>query len=158
MTLTLNAVINIFYGTLWLMMLRYETKFACKRTGSLEDRKETVIFSLYKPLLWPWHWRQRNHFSAWHSGSRYCTIKPSLVSKWSAIQKISSGQTFTDILNLCCDLDLERRNQVLHRTLRLMMLYYKTKFGCKRTSSLEDRVKIVICWSYRPLLWPWQWR
>ena len=26
----------------------------------------------------------------------------------------------------------------------LMMLYYKTKFGCKQTSSLEDIVKIVV--------------
>ena len=30
------------------------------------------------------------------------------------------------------------------RTLQLTMLYYQTKFGCKRTSSLEDIVKIVI--------------
>ena len=26
-----------------------------------------------------------------------------------------------------------------HTTLQLMMLYYQTKFGCKRTSSLEDK-------------------
>ena len=31
----------------------------------------------------------------------------SLVTKYSVVQKILSGQTFTDILNLCCDLDLE---------------------------------------------------
>ena len=28
------------------------------------------------------------------------------------MEKISSGQTFTDILNLCCDLDLERSNPI----------------------------------------------
>ena len=28
----------------------------------------------------------------------------------SALQKISSGQTFTDILKICCDLDLEHNN------------------------------------------------
>ena len=31
---------------------------------------------------------------------------------FSVIQKISSEQTFTDILNLYCDLDLERSNPV----------------------------------------------
>ena len=29
-------------------------------------------------------------------------------------------------------------------TLQLMMLYYQTKFGCKPTSSLEDKTEIVI--------------
>ena len=33
------------------MMLYYETKFECKRTSSLEDTVETVIFLLYKPSL-----------------------------------------------------------------------------------------------------------
>ena len=30
-----------------------------------------------------------------------------------------------------------------HRTFRLMMLYYQTKFSCERTSSLENTIKIV---------------
>ena len=34
---------------------------------------------------------------------------PSLVTKCSVVQKIS-GQTFTDILDLHCDLDLEHSN------------------------------------------------
>ena len=37
---------------------------------------------------------------------------PGLVTKCSVIPKISSGQTFTDILNLCCDLDLKRSNLI----------------------------------------------
>ena len=52
--------------------------------------------------------------------------------------------TFSNTLNLCCDLDLELSNPFFHKTLWLMMLYYQTKFGCKGTSSLEDIVKIVI--------------
>ena len=32
--------------------------------------------------------------------------------KCSVVQKILSGQTFTNILNLCCDLDLERSNPI----------------------------------------------
>ena len=34
------------------------------------------------------------------------------IKKCSAVQKISSGQTFTDIFNLRCDLDLERSNPI----------------------------------------------
>ena len=36
--------------------------------------------------------------------------QPGLVTKCSVVQKIWSRQTFTIILNLRCDLDLERRN------------------------------------------------
>ena len=72
-------------------------------------------------------------------------------------EKISSGQTFTDILNLRCDLDLEHSNPIFHRTLRLMILYYQTKFGCKLTRNLEHKTEIVIFGLYRPSLWPWQW-
>ena len=44
-----------------------------------------------------------------------------------------------------------------HRTLRLMMLYYQTKFSCKPTSSLEDTTETVLFWLYKPSLWPWPW-
>ena len=37
---------------------------------------------------------------------------PGLITKCSVVQKISSGQTFTDIFNLRCDLDLERSNPI----------------------------------------------
>ena len=42
---------------------------------------------------------------------------PKLVSKCSVVQKISFRQTFTDILNLCCDLDLENSNPIFCTTL-----------------------------------------
>ena len=66
-------------------MIYYQTKFGCKRTSSLEDTVEIVIFWLYKPSLWPWHWRQITNFSAGHSGSWCCITIPSLVSKWSTL-------------------------------------------------------------------------
>ena len=50
--------------------------------------------------------------SAWHSGSWCCIAMTNLVTKCSVIQKISSRQIFTDILNLCCDLDLEHSNPI----------------------------------------------
>ena len=73
--LTLNTVTQFLHRTHWLMMLYYQTKFGCKRTSCLEDRVEIVIFWLYKPLLWPWHWRQLSHFSARPSGSWCCITK-----------------------------------------------------------------------------------
>ena len=50
-TLTLSAVIQFVRRTLWLIMLYYQTEFGCKRTSSLEDIVEIVIFLLYKPSL-----------------------------------------------------------------------------------------------------------
>ena len=35
-----------------------------------------------------------------------------LVTKCSAVQKIFSGQILSDIVNLCCDLDLDHNNPV----------------------------------------------
>ena len=40
---------------------------------------------------------------------------PNLVTKCSVIQKISSGQTFTDILNLRCELDLKHSNPIFQQ-------------------------------------------
>ena len=50
--------------------------------------------------------------SAWHSGSWCCMTIPTLVSKCSAVQKIPSRWTFTNILNLCRHLDLEDSNLI----------------------------------------------
>ena len=67
-----------------------------------------------EPSLCPWPWRQQNNFYfAWYSGS-FCSITiPCLVTKCFVVHKISSGQIFTDFLNLRCDLDLERSNPIL---------------------------------------------
>ena len=112
LTLTLNAVIPFFHRTLQLKMLYYQTKFGCKPNSSLEDTTEIVIFWLYKPSLWPWRWTQWTNFSAWHSGFWCCINIPGLATKCSVVHKILSGQTFTNILNLHCDLDLERSNPI----------------------------------------------
>ena len=48
--------------------------------------------------------------------------------------------------------------QFFHRTLRLMMQYYQTTFGCKWNSSLEDIVEILIFCLSKPLRWSWHWR
>ena len=108
-----------FCRAVWLMMLYYQTKFGCKRTSGLEDIVEIVLFWLYKPSLWPWHWTQWTNFSAWHSGLWHCITIPGLVTKCPVVQKISR-QTFTNILNLRCDLDFNAIIQFFHSTLRLI--------------------------------------
>ena len=45
--------------------------------------------------------------------------------------------------------------QSFHKTLWLMVIYSKTKFGCKRIFSSEDTAETVTFWLYKPLLWPW---
>ena len=102
--------IPFFHMTLQLVMLYYQTKSDGKLTSNLEDTTEIVIFWLYKPSLWPWHWTQWTNFSAWYFGLWCCISIPGLATKCSVVQKIWSGHTFTDILNLRCD--LERRSPI----------------------------------------------
>ena len=66
------------------------------------------------------------------------------------------SQTFINMLNHHCDLDLDWSNHLFffflsfffHETFLLMMMYHQTICGCKRISSLEDKVEIVIFWFY----------
>ena len=72
-------------------------------------------------------------------------------------EKISLGQTFTDILNLCCDLDLEHSNPIFPQDTLAHDAVLWIKFGCKLTTSLEDTTEIVIFLLYKPSLRPWHW-
>ena len=157
MTLTLHGVIPFFHRTLWLMMQYYQTKFGCKWTSSLEDIVKMVIFWLHKPSLLPWHWTQWTNFSAWHSGLWCCITIPGLVTKCSVVQKISSGQTFTNILNLHCALDLKCSNPIFPQDTQAYDADHNQVCSCKLTSSWEDTVKRVIFWLYKCSLWPWPW-
>ena len=108
-TLTLNAVIHFFHRTLWLLMVYHQTKFGCQGTNSSENIIERVIFWLYEPLTL----KMATTTKCPHdSGSWCCITIPTLVTKCFVIQKILSRQTFTDILNLLCDLDLDRSNPI----------------------------------------------
>ena len=93
-----------FHKILWLIMMYYQTKFDCQGINSLEDivELERIKFDYTSPL-WPWPW----FFPTRHSGSQCCIIVPSLVTKCSAVQKISE-RTFTGILKL----DLECSNPI----------------------------------------------
>ena len=93
-----------------------------------------------------------NFCFAWYSGS-FCSITIlSLVTKCFVVQKISPDKYSLTFLTLSAVI------QFFRRTLWLIMLYWQTEFGCKRTCSLEDIVEIVILWLYKSSLWPWHWR
>ena len=70
-------------------------------------------------IMWALDLEDSKHFLlAWHSISWCCITIPSLVTQCCAVQKTSCRQTHTDILNIWCDLDLERSNPVFsHNTL-----------------------------------------
>ena len=154
-TLTLNAVIPFFNRTLWLMILYYKTKFGCKLTCSLEDTTEIVIFWLYKPLLWPGHWTQWTNSSAWHSGLWCCITIQGLVTKCSVVQKILSRKTFTDILNLHCDLVLKCSNALFPQITPAYDAVLRKQVVLQTDQHFERyNKKIVKFWLYKPLLWP----
>ena len=71
-----------------------------------------------------------------------------LVTKGSAIHKITSKLTLIETFNLGCDTDLEHSNPIFSLdTSLLMMIYHQIEFGCKRLIGLEpikDIVKPVI--------------
>ena len=61
-----------------------------------------------------------------------------LVTKGSAIHKISSKLTLIETFNLGCDIDLEHSNPIFSLDTSLfMMIYHQIEFGCKRLIGLE---------------------
>ena len=159
--MTLNAVIQFFFFTRHFGLWYHQTKFGCWRINSLEDVIESHILIIWA-LTVTMTLKIVNNFSTWHSGSRCCITISSLVTKCSAVQKISSRQLFTDILNLCCDFDLECSNP----------FFFFFSIGCSglRCCTIKPRlvamdqqfrryiVDIVIFWLCKPALWPWHWR
>ena len=91
------------------MMLYYQIKFGCKSTSSIEDTTEIVIFDSISSCFDLDIEHSEPIFL--HDTLPYDTI-PGLATKCSVVQKISSGQTFTNIFNFRCDLDLECSNLI----------------------------------------------
>ena len=115
MTLTLNAIIHFFFSQdtlayddvspdqVWLPRNQQFRKYS-RKSHILITRALAVTMTLKIATTMK--------MSAWHSGSWYCITISNVVTKCSVLQKISSGQTFTDIFNLCYDLDLESSNPI----------------------------------------------
>ena len=83
-----NRPIQSLHKTIQLMMMCHQTTFSCKRISSSDDRKSYFVYTT---------WRRQTNLFEGHSRSWWCNTKPSLVIKGSAVQKISSGQTFIDL-------------------------------------------------------------
>ena len=94
----------------------------------LDLEHSTPIFPQNTPAyeaVLSWHWAQWTNFSAWHSGLWCCITTPGLVTKCAVVQKISSTQTFTNILHFVVILTLNAGIPFFHRSLWIMMLYYQ---------------------------------
>ena len=57
--------------------------------------------------------------------------------------EILSGQTFTEVQNLHCDLDLEYSKATFHKTLQLMNMHCQTKLVAPPKSAVQN-IEIVI--------------
>ena len=58
--------------------------------------------------------------------------------------EILSGQTFTEVQNHHCDLDLEYTKQPFHKILQHMNMHSQTKLVAKKISGSEHIIEIVI--------------
>ena len=150
-TLTLNTVILFFFHkTLWLMMMYHQTKFCCQGINSSENKR---IFWSYEPCC-HLDLEDSKDALAHDAASPYQIWKQNVLwfRKYRTDKHSLTFSTFVVTLTL---------NEVIlffNRTLRLMMLYYTTTFGCRRASSFEDIVEMVIFWLFKPLLWSWPWK
>ena len=147
--LTLNAVILFFFSKdtlvyddvssqqVWLPKNQQFSGYNRKSHMIIWALAVTLILkkanNLFHMMLWLW----------------CCITIPSLVTKRSAVQKIP-GQTFTIILNLHCDLDLECSNQIFPQGTPAYDAVLLNQVWLQQTCSLEDIVATVIVWLYKP--------
>ena len=88
-TLTLKTI-QFLHKSLQLMMMYHPIKFHCRKSANQYIMVKTVIFDYMSPNCDFGIWRQRTNLLAWHSGPWWCTIIPSLVTKGSAVEEMSS--------------------------------------------------------------------
>ena len=102
--------------------------------------------------LWPMMMHHHTKFGYERSYQVWLRkVIPSLVTKGSVVEEISSRWTLAGILSLSCDLDLDHKRAIesFHQIIQLMIMCYQTKFSCKRLSSAENisESHILIMWS-----------
>ena len=124
------------------MMMYHPIKFNGQKIISSADMVETVTFDQMCPHCHPELQDSKPIFlhETWPM-MLYHNTKFGYI-RFSA-EKMSSRWTFTEKLNLFCDLDLDhnRAIQSFHKTIHLMMMYHQTKFSCKKISSSDHMLK-----------------
>ena len=155
MTLTLKIANKLFCLKLWLMTMHHNTKFGNKIFVGLEDIIWTVTFW---PTLWPWPWLQNQNFhrTLWLMMLHHHTKFGNKM--FCSSEDIIRTNIHWHFESLLWHWPWMQLSNFVHRTLRFMMQYYHTNFGCKWNSSLEDIVEIVIFCLFKPSLWLWHWR
>ena len=151
MTLNLKTANQSSCITLWPMMMQRHSKFGYKRFSSWGDIAQMNIHWNSESFLWPWPWPwpQQNNSIFSQDNPAYDDVPSNQVwlQKGSAIQKISAGQTFINIMKFAVTLTLNKTIPFLPKT-----------FWLKRISSSANIVETVIFWLYQPLPWPWPWK
>ena len=123
-------------------MTYHPIKVGCKKISSSADMVQTVVFDQMsshcdpdledsKPIFL--------HDSLAHGMLHHHT---KFAQRRSAAEEISSRRTFTGILNLFCDLDLDHNRAI--QSFHLMKMCHQTKFTCttcKRISSSDNILK-----------------
>ena len=118
---------------LWIVNQQqsYLIKWALAVTLNLKTANQSSSMTLWPMML--------------HHHTKFCT-------EGSEDEEILSRWTFTGILNLSCDLDLDHNkvNQSFHKTLQFMIMCHQTNFSFKKMSTSEDVLEShsLIIWSF----------
>ena len=150
MTSTLSAAIQFLHKALWLMIMYYQTKFGSKRISIWEEIEETVLLWPYEPLLRPWPCRKQTNLFAWHSGSLWCILIPSLVTKhWQSMRCHLDKHSLIPY----CDLDFECSNPFFPQDTGVWGCIIRPSLVAKNQQFRRYSRKVIFWWS-EPSLWP----
>ena len=106
--------------------------------------------------MWPQPWWEQNNIFARHSDSWWCITILCLATKgYNSSQGIVSPDKHSMKFWIFA---VTLTSNTATQYFRFMVVYHRTKFGCKRIILSEDIVQTVIFWLYNHLLWPWPWR
>ena len=109
--------------------MNHQTNLDCKSFSISEDLVETIValtLNITKWYFWMILWlMMMNHHTKFD---------------WS---EILSGQTYTEVQNLHCDLDLEYAKRPFYKTLQLMNMHCQS-WSPQKISSSEHIIEIVI--------------
>ena len=131
------------------MMMCNPTKFGLKKMSSSIDTSETIIYLIIWALTVTLNLKTANLFSCMTLGSMMVHYPTKSVTKGSAVEEISLSWTFTGILNLSRDLDLDQTEQSYLFTRQSSSWLGAIKpiyFSCERISNSEDIKSSLVTW------------